>query len=76
MPCPTDLSGPPDRPELERRYGQVWDDREFTRDYEVMDVQTPYVNVRRRADGCQGTMMFQHEPRYYFYFMEDDNDRR
>jgi hypothetical protein len=28
----------------------------------------PFVVVRRRSDGQEGSLMFQHWPRYYFLF--------
>jgi hypothetical protein len=31
----------------------------------------PLIVVQRKADGVKGSLEFQHEPRYYFNFVED-----
>lgn len=65
---------PGSREELEAKYGQVWDTKELGADFEVMGFMAPYTVVRRRADGVLGSMMFQHYPRFYFEFKEDEGD--
>ena len=62
---------PRERTELEKQYGRVWDTQELGREFEVLGFMAPYVVVRRRADGAKGSLMFQHDPRYYFDFAED-----
>ena len=56
---------------LEARHGQVWDTNELQEEFEVIGFLSPYVGVRRRADGAKGSVMFQHSPRFYFGFQPD-----
>ena len=60
-----------ERAALEERYGQVWDTSELANDFEVLEFAAPLVVVRRKADDKLGSLMFQHLPRYYFAFHED-----
>jgi hypothetical protein len=62
---------PGSREALQARHGQVWDTQELARDFEVLGFLAPYVVVRRRADGCKGSLEFQHHPRLYFLFQPD-----
>jgi len=57
------------RAELEKRYGQVWDTTQLQEDFSVMGFLAPYVSVRRKSDGKEGTLSFQHSPRFYFDFV-------
>jgi hypothetical protein len=57
-----------ERAALEEKYGQVWDTTELQQDFDVTGFLAPYVIVTRKADGVQGTVTFQHQPRYYFNF--------
>ena len=58
----TDInSNPSNRQELEAEYGRVWSTDELA----------PFVVVRRKSDGCKGSLMFRHLPRFYFSFRED-----
>ena len=59
------------RQELEAEYGQVWSTDELARDFEVLGFMAPFVVVRRKSDGCRGSLMFTHLPRFYFAFQED-----
>ena len=63
--------GPSSREALEQTKGQVWDTSQLTQDFEVIGFLAPFVAVRRKSDGCQGTLSFQHNPRLYFDFVED-----
>lgn len=63
---------PGDRPTLEARYGQVWDPQELRRDFDVLGYLAPIVGVRRKADRLLGSLEFQHDPRFYFNWKEDD----
>jgi hypothetical protein len=45
-----------------------WSTEEMTRDFEVLGFLAPFVVVRRRADGVEGTLEFRHSPRVYFNF--------
>lgn len=62
---------PGSRPELEARYGQVWDTAELGRDFEVLGFMAPFVVVCRLADGLRGSVEFQHDERLYFNFEPD-----
>jgi hypothetical protein len=60
-----------DRQILEARYGSVWDTTELARAFEILGFLAPYVMVSRRADGCKGSLEFQHHPRFYFHFQPE-----
>ena len=47
---------------------EVWDTNEMQELFTVHSFLAPYVVVTRNADRVKGTLMFQHEPRYYFAF--------
>lgn len=51
---------------LEAKHGQVWNTLELARDFEVEAFSAPFVVARRRSDGIRGTLVFQHEPRFYW----------
>ena len=59
------------RTTLEQMHGQVWDTDELKRDFDVLGFLAPFIGVRRKSDGKKGSLMFQHDPRYYFNFKED-----
>ena len=63
---------PGERAALEEKYGQVWDSAELRNDFEVLSFAAPWIVVRRRADGVTGSLEFQHSPRFYFRFVEDN----
>ena len=56
---------------LEAQHGQVWDTEELQADFEVQGFMAPFIGVLRKSDGAQGSMAFQHSPRFYFNFKED-----
>jgi hypothetical protein len=56
---------------LEAKYGQVWDTDQLRADFDVVGFLAPFTAVRRKRDGKKGSLMFQHDPRYYFSFTED-----
>lgn len=60
-----------ERARLEGLHGQVWDTDELNRDFEVKGFMAPLVVVERKSDGAHGTMLFQHEPRFYWGFAKD-----
>ena len=62
---------PGSRPDLEAKYGQVWDTSELRNDFEVLGFAAPLVVVRRRCDGVRGSLMFQHDPRFFFKFQPE-----
>lgn len=49
---------------------QTWDTDQLRADFEVVGFLAPFVMVRRRADGVEGTLMFSHSPRVYFSWSE------
>lgn len=59
---------PGNRNALAARYGRVWNTAELTAEFEVLGFMAPFVVVRRKADGCKGSLEFQHSPRLYFNF--------
>jgi len=61
-----------DRSTLEQRHGQVWDPAELRRDFTPIGYMAPFVVVRRKADGVLGSLEFQHQPRFYFNWSEDN----
>ena len=64
-----DLNRQPDgREDLEAKYGQVWDTQELGRDFNVKGFMAPFIFVIRKTDNQQGTLLFQHYPRFYFDF--------
>ena len=50
---------------------EVWDTNEMQELFTVHSFFAPYVMVTRKADGVKGTLMFQHQPRYYFKFLPE-----
>ena len=62
---------PGDRQSLEERYGHVWDGSELGRDFEVIGFMAPLVVARRKSDGMRGSLEFQHYPRFYFNWEDD-----
>src|SRR4051812_30381996 len=65
-------ANPRDRDGLRSAHGEVWDTSELKRDFEVLGFAAPYAVVRRRADGVLGSLVFQHQPRYFFSFVADE----
>jgi hypothetical protein len=59
---------PGSREALEAEHGQVWTTQELGQDFQVEGFAAPYCIVRRKSDGQRGSLMFQHNPRYYFSF--------
>jgi hypothetical protein len=59
---------PKGRSGLEARHGRVWDAIDLAWDFEVLGFAAPFVVVRRRSDQKLGSLLFQHNPRYYFDF--------
>ena len=62
-----------ERTRLESIHGQVWDTEELARDFDVKGFMAPFVVVTRKADGVEGSLEFQHYPRFYFSFVEYKN---
>jgi hypothetical protein len=62
---------PGSREYLEAKHGQVWDTDQVRSEFEVLGFLAPFVVVRRRSDGVKGSLMFQHDPRFYFGFQTE-----
>ena len=56
---------------LELKHGQVWDTQQLGQDFSVLGFMAPFVAVKRKSDGAKGSLMFQHNPRYYYGFTKD-----
>lgn len=48
-----------------------WNTAELQEAFEVKGFMAPFVVVRRKADGKEGTLQFTHSPRKYFNWQED-----
>lgn len=59
-----------ERKALEEEHGQVWDTKELQEHFRVIGFLAPYVAVIRLSDNVQGTLQFQHSPRFYFNFVK------
>ena len=59
---------PGSREALEAEHGQVWDTAQMVDEFQAIGFAAPLVVVSRRADGVKGSLMFQHNPRFYFKF--------
>lgn len=59
---------PGSREALEAKHGKCWSTDELTEEFQVIGFMAPIVAVRRRSDGCKGSLEFQHRPRFYFNF--------
>jgi len=57
-----------DRERMEIAHGQVWTTSELQEDFEVIQFAAPYVIVRERSTGRKGSLLFQHDPRFYYGF--------
>ena len=55
-----------ERAALEEQHGQVWSTGELSKDFTVQAFMAPLVVVTRKEDGVEGTLFFQHNPRFYF----------
>lgn len=62
------------RAKLEPLEPDVWNSEEFARLFDVSAVHAPYVDVTRKQDGAQGTVMFIDSPRFYFSFNAGSSD--
>ena len=60
------------RAELEKRHGPVWDKDQLRGDFEVIGFAAPLIVVKERKTGKLGSLEFQHSPRFYFNWEEDN----
>ena len=61
---------PGSREDLESQHGVVWDTDEMCAEFSALGFAAPFIMVRRQADNVRGSLMFQHNPRFYFNFVE------
>jgi hypothetical protein len=52
-----------------KHLSEVYDSAELQALFTVHALLAPYVRVTRKADGRDGTLEFQHSPRYYYRFV-------
>ncbi len=64
-------AAPGSREALEAQYGQVWATDELADTFKVIGFMAPLVVVKRKSDGVEGSLEFQHSPRLYFNFEPD-----
>ena len=62
---------PGSREALEAEHGKVWDTDELRAEFEAIGFMAPFIVVKRKADGVNGSLMFQHSPRFYFGWTAD-----
>ena len=62
---------PGSREDLEARYGDVWDTTELQEHFTVLGFCAPFCGVARKSDGVRGSVLFQHNPRFYHSFQPD-----
>lgn len=62
-----------EREKLEAQHGQVWSTEELSKEFSVQGFLAPFVVVKRKSDSKVGTLTFQHSPRFYFNFVEDNS---
>jgi hypothetical protein len=61
---------PRTRPELEAKYGRVWDTEELKAEFEIVAFIAPYIALRYRSNGRLASLEFQHAPRFYFNLVD------
>jgi len=44
----------------------VWNTEQMQEQFQVIGFEAPFVVVQRRSDGVKGSLLFTHNPRYYF----------
>jgi hypothetical protein len=59
---------PRTRQQLEQEVGQVWDHVEVAQEFEILGFRNPFAVAIRKHDKVKGSLLFQHDPRYYFGF--------
>lgn len=64
-------SKPKTREELTKDFGNVYDCEDIHTAYEIIGFAAPFVYVKEKANGKKGTLIFQHNPRFYYSFEEE-----
>lgn len=59
-----------DRAALEAKHGKVWSESELRAEFKLLGTMAPFVTVRRKSDGQDGSLEFAGSPRLYFAFKE------
>jgi hypothetical protein len=59
----------PAKKKINEKYGQVWSQIEFEKEFEIIKFSEPYVYVKSKS-GVIGIMTYQPFPRYYFNFIQ------
>jgi len=59
---------PKDRDTLSYLHGVIWDTGQLQEDFIVHGFLAPFVHVTRKSDDREGSLTFQHNPRFYFLF--------
>lgn len=54
--------------------GNVWDEEELKRDFDIHAEMAPCCIVVRKADGMPGVIGFQNKPKLYFGFIETPSE--
>ena len=63
---------PGSREFLENQFGQIWDPRQLEDDFVLEGFMAPFVVGTKKDTGKRGSLMFQHNPRFYFSWTEDN----
>ena len=59
---------PGSREDLTARYGDVWDTSQLQETFTVLSFLSPFCIVERKVDHVRGSVLFQHNPRFYHSF--------
>lgn len=59
---------PGSREDLEQRYGDVWDTQQLQEHFTVLGFCAPFCVVERKLDHTKGSVLLQHNPRFYHSF--------
>lgn len=59
---------PGSREDLEARFVDVYDTQQLQETFTVLGFCAPFCVVARKSDGVRGSIMFQHDPRFYHSF--------
>ena len=63
---------PGSREALEAEYGEVYDTTQLQEAFYVNSFMAPFVGVTRKSDGARGSLIFQHQPRFYYSFAKGE----
>jgi hypothetical protein len=61
-------ANPGSRETLEAAYGQVWDTKQMQVDFVPHSFGAPMIIVTRKSDNIKGSLLFQHNPRFFYSF--------